>query len=156
MSVSPERRRKDDNVSRWVCFGVSDQIYGLPILAVQEVLREAQIEPVPGAAPQVLGVINLRGNVITVLDLRLRLGFPAPAAGAESRIVVVDHRGESFGLLVDRVADVRKVIDAAVKPAPNVGAGNSSARVHGVYTRDGELVTLLDPGSLIEETHFLS
>lgn len=156
MNATLEHRRKDDHVSRWVCFGVGDQVYGLPILAVQEVLREAQIEPVPGAAPQVLGVINLRGNVITVLDLRLRLGLPAPPAGSDSRIVVLDHRGESFGLLVDRVADVRKVIDAAVKPAPNVGAGISSARVHGIYTRDGDLVTLLDAGSLIEETHFLA
>jgi purine-binding chemotaxis protein CheW len=149
-------KRKDDSVSRWVCFGVGDQIYGLPILAVQEVLRDTDIEPVPGASQQVLGVLNLRGNVVTVLDLRVRLGLPPAPADGDSRIVIVEHSGESFGLLVDRVADVRKIVDAAIKHAPDIGAAHSAVRVHGVYTRDGGMLTLLDKDSLVGDLRFVA
>lgn len=156
MSVESNTKRRDDSLSRWVCFGVGDQVFGLPILAVQEVLRNADIEPVPGATAQVLGVINLRGNVVTVLDLRVRLGLPTVAPGEDSRIVIVEHHGESFGLLVDRIADVRKVIDAAIKPVPDVGASRSAVRVRGIYDRDGSSLTLLDQAGLIEDARFVA
>ncbi len=156
MTAVDELRRADDSVSRWVCFDVGGQRYGVPILSVQEVLRAAQIEPVPGAGAQVLGVINLRGSIVTVLDLRARLGLGAASAGTDTRIVILDHGGESVGLLVDRVADVRKIVDAAVKPAPDVGAAGSAVRAHGLYTRDGDLLTLLDPASLIDGACFVA
>lgn len=155
-TAATQAMRRGDSVSRWVCFGAGEQLYGLPILSVQEVLRDVQIEPVPGVAEAVLGVLNLRGNVITVIDLRQRLGVPASTPGADARIVVVEHRGESFGLLVDRVADVRKIIDAAIKPAPEVGADGGAVRVHGIYTRDGIPLILLDPASLIEDMRFVA
>lgn len=156
MSDQALGKRKDDHISRWVCFGVGEQVYGLPILAVQEVLRDADIEPVPGATPHVLGVLNLRGNVVTVIDLRVRLGLPATPADGDSRIVVVEHRDESFGLLVDRIADVRKIIDAAIKHAPDIGAAHTAVRVHGVYTRDGGMLTLLDKESLVGDLRFVA
>ncbi|MEQ1439308.1 chemotaxis protein CheW [Fontimonas sp. SYSU GA230001] len=152
----PTGQRKDDSVSRWVCFEVGDQVYGLPILAVQEVLRDVEIEPVPGATQHVLGVLNLRGNVVTVLDLRVRLGLPSAPADADTRIVIVEHDGESFGLRVDRVADVRKIIDGAIKHAPDIGAARGAVRVHGVYTRDGGMLTLLDKDSLIGDVRFVA
>ncbi|HEX4895684.1 MAG TPA: chemotaxis protein CheW [Solimonas sp.] len=155
MSVTALRHRRDDSVSRWVCFGLGEQLYGLPIAGVQEVLRPGDIESVPGTAPVVLGVINLRGNVVTVLDLRLRLGLPSRPLDADSRIVVIEHGGETFGLLVDRVADVRKIPDAAVKPAPQVGAG-ASLHSEGVYSRDGEILTLLASRTLITDARFLA
>ncbi len=149
------QRRADDALSRWVCFGLGGQLYGMPILRVQEVLRDIAIEPVPGTAPQVLGVINLRGSVVTVIDLGLRLGLPAILPGADARIVVVDHAQESFGLMVDRVADVRKIVDAAVMPAPEVGAAGTLTPVSGVYLRDGELLTLLDADAVVAGVRFL-
>lgn len=149
MSGEAAGRRRDDSLSRWVCFALQGQLYGLSIFDVQQVLCQFDIEPVPGAADEVLGVINLRGTVVTVLDLRRRLGLSASWPDAEARIVVVEHGGERFGLLVDRVTDVRKVIDAAVKAAPDVGAGSGQVRVHGVYARDGELLTLLDTASVV-------
>ncbi|MEC9362403.1 MAG: chemotaxis protein CheW [Pseudomonadota bacterium] len=150
MSDHATARRRDDSLSRWVCFALDHQIYGLPIGDVQEVLSQFDIEPVPGAADEVLGVINLRGTVVTVIDLRRRLNLPAAATDAETRVVVVESGGECFGLLVDRVADVRKIIDNAIKRAPDVGAGARQARVHGVYTRDGDLLTLLDTASVLD------
>ncbi len=149
MSGDNDTRRRDDSLSRWVCFVLGGQLYGLPILDVQEVLCQFDIEPVPGTPADVLGVINLRGTVVTVLDLRRRLGVAATDPDAEARIVVVEQDSERFGLLVDCVADVRKVVDAAVKSAPDVGADSDQARVRGVYSRDGDLLTLLDTASLV-------
>ena len=142
-------RRADDSLSRWVCFTLDHQLYGLPILDVREVLCQFDIEPVPGASAAVLGVLNLRGTVVTVLDLRRQLGLPAPTPDADARVVIVDRGDERFGLLVDHVADVRKIIDAAIKPSPNVGAGTAQPRVHGIYVRDGDLLTLLETSSLL-------
>lgn len=140
-------RHDDARISRWVCFELAGQRYGLPIGAVQEVVAEAQVEPVPGSAPQVLGVINLRGNVVTVLDLRRRFGLaPAPVP---ARIVVVDHGAEAIGLCVDRVADLRRIADSAIRPAP-AGSAAAADPIHGLVVRDGEVLTLLDVPALLQ------
>ncbi len=156
MNAAVQARRRDDAVSRWVCFRLGDQLYGLPILQVQELLGNAVIEPVPGTSELVCGVINLRGNVVTVLDLRVCLGLSPGIDSAESRIVVVEHGPESVGLRVDGVAEVRKVIDAAIRPSPNVGSPLSAGPVRGVYLRDGEMLTLLDPDAVVDGARCLS
>ncbi|HEY0916983.1 MAG TPA: chemotaxis protein CheW [Solimonas sp.] len=148
-------RRDDQVLSRWVCFEMSGQVYGLPISAVQEVLADTCIEPVPGTTPLVLGVINLRGSVVTVVDLRRHFGFE-PEADAQTRIIVVDHGSESLGLCVDRVADVRKLSDGAIKPAPATGGGRAEAGIRGMVSRSGELLTLLDPARLLTDLPLLA
>lgn len=140
--------RRGDQVSRWVCFELGTQVFGLPILQVQEVLAQVRIEPVPGAAPMVLGVINLRGNVVTVIDLRLRLGHPVQVC-AQPFVVIVDYKGEPVGLRVDRIADVRKIAEGAIKPPPLAGAGAQAAQVRGIVSRGAEMLTLLDADELL-------
>ncbi len=154
-------RRNEDRLSRWVCFVVAGQDYGLPIERVQEVLRDTAVEPVPGTQPVVLGVINLRGNVVTVLDLRIRMGISAsdaavPVADADRRIIVLELGGELFGLAVDAVAEVLKLADAAIKPSPQVGDAGAMPRAAGLVSRDQRLLTLIEPESLIEGLRFLA
>jgi purine-binding chemotaxis protein CheW len=151
-----EMRRQDDQLSRWVCFMLAGQAYGLPIESVHEVLAEAEIEPVPGAAEQVLGLINRRGAVLTVIDLRRQLGLPAAAGQQTPAVVIFEAHEERFGLRVDAIAPVRKLIDAAIKPAPSVNPSALAERVMGLYTRDGDLLTLLDPQQLLAETAFIA
>lgn len=139
--------REGDVVRRWIGFELAGQLYGVPILAVQEVLASAEIEPVPGAGHEVLGVINLRGQIVTVVDLRLRLGLP-PASGATGPLVVFDAPGETLAARVDRVTHVRRIPDPAIKPAPRAGSVPCAA-VIGVVTRDAELMTLLDVPALM-------
>lgn len=145
----PARRTSDGPFERWVCFGLGEVIYGLPILRVHEVLQLSPIEPVPGSAPTMLGVINLRGQVVAVLDLRLHLGFAATPPGPDARIVVIENHGEIVGLLVDRVTDVRKVVEAAIKPAPGVDAEHR-APILGIVSRGGEMLSLLDIDRLMQ------
>lgn len=139
--------REGDVVRRWIGFELAGQLYGVPILAVQEVLASAEIEPIPGAPREVLGVINLRGQIVTVVDLRLRLGLPA-AHGATGPLVVFDAPGETLAARVDRVTHVRRIPDPAIKPAPRAGSVPCAA-VIGVVTRDAELMTLLDVPALM-------
>ncbi|HSW11905.1 MAG TPA: chemotaxis protein CheW [Solimonas sp.] len=148
-------RREDQVLSRWVCFELAGQLYGLPIAQVQEVLADSIIEPVPGTSELVCGVINLRGNVVTVVDLRRRFGYAANQT-PQTRIVVVDHGSESIGLCVDRVADVRKLADGAIKPAPATGSASEAAGIRGVVSRSGELLTLLDLPTLLSNTPLLA
>jgi len=141
--------RKNDSVSRWVCFELAGQHYGLPILQVQEVLTDADIEPVPGAAADVLGVINLRGAIVSVLDLRRRLHLAERASDPQTRIVVLEHGGEPVGLRVDRVTQVRALPDSLVRPAPATSADTAQRAVRGIYNRNGEMLSLLDPAALL-------
>jgi len=139
--------REGDAVRRWIGFELAGQLYGVPILAVQEVLAQAEIEPVPGTAREVLGVINLRGQIVTVIDLRLRLGLPA-AEAAQGPLVVFDGASETLAARVDRVTHVRQIPDPAIKPSPRAG-GSPCAAVLGVVTRGGEFMTLLDVPALM-------
>ena len=135
--------RTGDSAQRWIGFDLAGQSYAVPILSVQEVLASAEIEPVPGSPRGVLGVINLRGQIVTVFDLRIRLGLP-PATVVAGPLVVFDGGQEIVAARVDRVADVRRIADAAIKPAPQAGETPNVA-VMGLITRPGEMTTLLDP-----------
>jgi purine-binding chemotaxis protein CheW len=140
-------RRAGDALARWVCFELAGQLYGLEILKVQEVLADAEVESVPGAPHTVLGISNLRGCIVTVMDLRRRLSLPPRGEPGPTCVIVVDGAGEAVGLRVDRVVDVRSIRVGAVKPAPETGPRASA--VLGVVTRSGEVLTLLDAAALI-------
>ena len=142
-----ESRRASDSSARWVCFELAQQLYGLEILKVQEVLASAEIESVPGAPSQILGISNLRGSIVTILDLRRRLGLAPLRDESPNCVVVVDGHGEPVGLRVDRVVDVRSVRTSAVKTAPHTGGISSG--VLGVVTRNGEVLTLLDADAMV-------
>ncbi len=148
MSGPPPLGRRDDRHSRWVCFELAGQCYGLEILSVQEVLTDADIEPVPGAPAAVLGVANLRGSIVTIVDLRLRMGLPATAAPLPMCIMVVDGPGEAIGLRVDKVVDVRSIPLAAIRPLPRTG-NELVPELLGVYSRDDRMLTLLAAAPLL-------
>lgn len=139
--------RAGDTVRRWIGFELSGQRYGVPILSVQEVLAQAEIEPVPGTASQILGVINLRGQIVTVIDLRRRLGL-SPAASEAGPLIVFDTGGEILAARVDRVTQVTQIADSAIRPAPATGPVRTAA-VQGLVARDAGLMTLLDVPALL-------
>ncbi|NKF21713.1 chemotaxis protein CheW [Solimonas marina] len=142
-------RRVEAESARWVCFGLGGQDYGLPIVQVQEVLRLPPIEAVPGCIDIVPGVINLRGQVVTVIDLRCHLQLSMTPATADSRIVVVAHDGEPFGLLVDRIGEVTKLAASDIKPVPTLHRHGDRYGFAGVARHGGGLLTLLDVPALM-------
>jgi purine-binding chemotaxis protein CheW len=131
-------------VLQWVTFHLAGETYAVNVMQVQEVLRVSEITPVPGAPDYVLGIINLRGNVVTVIDARKRMGLPPPTLDDSSRVAIIEVHHQVVGILVDSVAEVVDLRASDIDSAPNVGNEDGSRYIQGVASRDGELLILLD------------
>lgn len=142
---------ENDPVYQLVTFHLEDETYGINVMHVQEVLRVTEIAPVPGAPPYVLGIINLRGNVVTVIDTRSRFGLPPGDIGEASRIVIIESEMQVVGILVDSVAEVVELRGSEIDSAPNVGNEESSKFIQGVATRDSSLLIVVDLNKLLSE-----
>ena len=141
----------DDSIIQWVTFHLENEKYGIKVMQVQEVLRMTEIAPVPGAPHYVLGIINLRGNVVTVVDTRRRFGLPDAEADDETRIVIIEANNNVVGILVDSVAEVVDLKTSEIETAPNVGNDESSKYIQGVSSRDDELLILVDVNKLLSD-----
>jgi purine-binding chemotaxis protein CheW len=98
--------RSEDDADVFVTFTVAGQLFGVPVTRVQDILIPEDIAPVPGGPPEVRGLINLRGRIVTVIDMRKHLSLPKAEAGGGGMCVTVESRGESYTLFVDSVGDV--------------------------------------------------
>jgi purine-binding chemotaxis protein CheW len=136
---------------QFVTFVLMDEVYGINVMRVQEVLRVTEIAPVPGAPSYVLGIINLRGNVVTVIDTRSRFGLPATEVDDASRIIVIESEKQVVGILVDAVAEVVELRENDIDVAPNVGTEDSSRYIQGVASREGGLLILVDLNKLLTD-----
>jgi purine-binding chemotaxis protein CheW len=136
---------------QFVTFVLMDETYGINVMQVQEVLRVTEIAPVPGAPAYVLGIINLRGNVVTVIDTRTRFGLPSAEMGDASRIIVIESEKQVVGILVDAVAEVVELREGDIDVAPNVGTEDSSRYIQGVATREEGLLILVDLNKLLTD-----
>ena len=148
MSTTAEKVVGSDLI-QFVTFVLKDETYGINVMQVQEVLRVSEIAPVPGAPPYVLGIINLRGNVVTVIDTRGRFGLPPTEVDDSSRIIVIESEKQEVGILVDAVAEVVELQSHEIDVAPNVGNEESSRYIQGVATRDNRLLILVDLNKLL-------
>ena len=133
-----------------VIFQLAREVYGLDIHWVREIITLQEITRVPGAPEFVEGVINLRGHVIPVIDLRKRFGLEASADPRRTRIVVVDVPPHTLGLVVDAVTEVLRIPENVVEPAGNILAGIDIAFISGVAKLEHRLVILLDLQRLLQ------
>ncbi|WP_448563781.1 chemotaxis protein CheW [Thalassotalea ganghwensis] len=141
----------NDEVLQWVTFKLDSETYGINVMQVQEVLRYTEIAPVPGAPVYVLGIINLRGNVVTVIDTRQRFGLEAAEVTDNTRIVIIESEKQVIGILVDSVAEVVYLKASEIDVAPNVGNEESAKFIQGVSNREGELLILVDLNKLLTD-----
>lgn len=125
-------------------FFLGDAAFGLDTSQVQEVVRVGSITPVRHAAEFVLGVMNLRGRIATVINLGAKLELDRTEIDEDSRIFIVEWEGEQIGLLVDQVADAIAVDRALIKPAPENVRGIQGRQFKGVFQADSRLIALLD------------
>lgn len=144
-----ERRQNDTAGSRWVTFRLEEETYGINVMQVQEVLPMTEIAPVPGAPPFVMGIINLRGNVVTVIDTRMRFGLMPREPDQGCRIVVIEAGDQVAGILVDSVAEVIEVKESEVDTAPSVGNEESARYIYGVVSRGNDLLILIDVNKML-------
>ena len=150
-AVEEAARETDDPVIQLVTFRLKGETYGINVMKVQEVLRVSEIAPVPGAPSYVLGIINLRGNVVTVIDTRNRFGLPSTEMDDSSRIVIIESEKQVVGILVDAVAEVVDLHASEIDSAPNVGNEENSRYIQGVASRGEGLLILVDLDKLLTE-----
>jgi purine-binding chemotaxis protein CheW len=151
LAQSGKSKDQSDQVLQWVTFKLQEETYGINVMQVQEVLRYTDIAPVPGAPEYVLGIINLRGNVVTVIDTRGRFGLVSSDVTENSRIVIIEADKQVIGILVDSVAEVVYLKASEIDTAPNVGTDESAKFIQGVSNRDGELLILVDLNKLLSD-----
>jgi len=142
--MSQNEQTAGDEMLQWVTFLLDQEVYGVNVMHVQEVLRISEIAPVPGADDYVLGIINLRGNVVTVIDTRQRFGLGPKESDDLSRIIVVEIDDNVMGLLVDSVAEVVYLKQSEIEPSPTVNNDESAYYIQGVSSRDDDLLILVD------------
>jgi purine-binding chemotaxis protein CheW len=131
-------------------FFLGDGTFGLDTALIQEVVMEGEVTPVHHAPKYVAGIRNLRGRIVTVIDLRLRLELPPGCAGPESRILIADWNGEPVGLLVDRVDDTIEVGAGDLLPSPANQYGVQMQKLLGVFRSGEHLAALLDPVAILD------
>ncbi len=144
----------NSKLTEFVTFTTAGQLFGLPIGRVQDVFKPSQITRVPLAGPEIAGVLNLRGRIVTAIHLSNRLDLSASApAGAQKKppmAIGIECGAESFGLLVDVVGEVLKLPEAELEPNP-INLDRKLARVSdGVFRLDGQLLVVLDVDRVLD------
>jgi purine-binding chemotaxis protein CheW len=142
--MSNDNNAANEHVIEYVTVMIGDQLFGLPISRVQDVFMPDRITRVPLSAPEIAGVLNLRGRIVTAIDMRRRLGLGPRTDDKPSMAVGIELKGESYGLLIDTVGEVMKLGEETREPNP-VNLDGRLARVSGgVHRLDGQLMVILD------------
>jgi purine-binding chemotaxis protein CheW len=141
-----------ENVTEYVTALIGEQLFGLPISRVQDVFMLDRLTRVPLAPPEIAGVLNLRGRIVTAIDMRSRLGLGKRDKAGRPMAIGIEYNGESYGLLIDTIGEVLKVADDTREANP-VNLDVRLARVSaGVHQLDGQLLVVLDVDRVLDKS----
>ena len=148
--MTTEAKSAEGAITEYVTTMIGGQLFGLPIARVQDVFMPERLTRVPLASRDVAGVLNLRGRIVTAIDMRARLGLPKAESERPPMAVGVDLRGESYGLLIDSIGEVLKLPDDSREVNP-VNLDPRMAKMSaGVHRLDGQLMVVLDVDRVLE------
>jgi purine-binding chemotaxis protein CheW len=150
--VSETAEEAQPESSQILTFLLNGQAYGLELIKVQEIRGFTQITPIPNLPAYIKGVMNLRGAVLPVVDMRLKFGMPAIEYTKFTVIIIVHSGGKSVGLVVDAVSDVLSAAASAIQPPPDFGEATENRFVQGLMKSGDHLVVLLDLDGLLAES----
>ncbi len=137
----------ESNICELLSFRLADEVYAIPVERVREIVRMRPLTPVPRMPVEVIGVVSLRGEIVEVVDLRVRLGLPSEGSMRQTRIIVLHgDSGRVTGLLVDEVTKVLRVPEADLRPA----ASSETDVVYALYRRENEFISLMDVNRVLE------
>ncbi|MBK7207969.1 MAG: chemotaxis protein CheW [Elusimicrobia bacterium] len=131
-------------------FYIGDFFFSVPLESVREVLKKAVVAPVPGTPPTVAGLLNLRGAIVTVLDIRSRLGLAPKPSAEPGALLLLDDGDESVGLSIDRVGDVVGVEEGSFEPLPETLRGPARSLIQGAYKLPDRLMLALDLDAVLD------
>lgn len=142
---NPGSARKADTHERYLAFQLSDEQYAIPLLQVKEVIEMTEPTPLPRTLPHFRGIINLRGQIISVMDLRVKLQIPDIKNGPKTAIIILDlESGTSLGVIVDRINSVQAFQHEDIGAAPETHGASTDQCIMGVARRDKKMTLLLD------------
>jgi purine-binding chemotaxis protein CheW len=144
MNETKNNDGKGEDLLQLVSFAIGDEEFGVEILKVQEINRMISVTQVPNSPHYVDGVINLRGKVIPIIDLRTRIGMPRKEHDKDTRIIVVDLEGKNVGFVVDSVSEVLRIPSNVTEPPPVLASGVESSYITSVAKLEDRLIILLD------------
>ncbi|TDO98316.1 chemotaxis protein CheW [Marinomonas balearica] len=146
-----EVKEQDDPMLQWVTFRLDSEIYGVNVMQVKEVLRHTEIAPIPGAPSFVLGIIHLRGTVVTVIDTCQKFALSSGEITDSTRIMIMEVEKQIIGILVDAVSEVVYLRQSEIEVSPAVGNDESSKFIQGVCHKNDTLLILVDLDKLLSE-----
>ncbi|MCC3306545.1 chemotaxis protein CheW [Sneathiella sp. HT1-7] len=139
----------ETNMHDYVTVFISDQLFGIPVLEVHDVLRGLNLTKIPLAPPEVAGALNLRGRIVTAIDVRKRLGLPEREEDENSMSIVVEHQGEPYSLLIDSVGEVLSLDLNELQPTPVTLNSCWKEISGGVYRLENKLLVLMQIEQLL-------
>jgi purine-binding chemotaxis protein CheW len=139
-----EKNQASDELLQLVSFEIGSEEFGVDILKVQEIIRTLEVTRVPNAPEYVDGVINLRGKVIPIIDIRRRFGMERKPQDKNTRIIVVELTGRTIGFIVDAVSEVLRIPKSVTEPPPSIVAGINAEYITAVGKLEDRLLILLD------------
>ena len=140
-----------ENVVQLVGFIVGAEEFAVPILSIQEIIKPLEYTRVPGTPDYVLGVFNLRGNVIPLVNLRLKFGLPAEKQNEDTRYIVIKHNDEVAGFVIDRLTEAVRIKESNIDPTPETISEEDNI-IYGIGKRDDRLITILKTEGLLKRT----
>lgn len=152
-SFVEEVLQKDDQAAASVellCFRVATEEYAISIMNIKEIIKPREVTEVPRVPSFVRGILSLRGNIIPIFDMRVRLGLPGAACSERERVVVVKRQGGFCGVLVDEVVQVVRIAEAGIEPPPVVLEGIDRDFVQGIGRVGGRMLILLDMEKVLD------
>ncbi len=149
--MKERNQRKQNKIIELATFYIGDALCGIDILNIQEINRHLEVTWVPQAPEYVLGVLNLRGRIVTVVDLGKKLGLSPISPGKDNRNIIVDSRDEHIGFLVDRISDVMLAETDKIEPAPSNIGGVQGKYFKGVFKTENSLVGVLDINATLKD-----
>ncbi|GBD96854.1 MAG TPA: chemotaxis protein CheW [Nitrospirae bacterium] len=141
-----------DNILPLISFKLGNEEYAVDIIKVHEINRIPEIATVPNSEDYIEGVVNLRGKIIPVVNLRKKFGMPEWDTDDRSRIIIMDLQGIMMGILVDSVAEVLRIPPDIMEPAPEIASSISKKFIKGIAQLDERLAILIDIDRLMEES----
>jgi purine-binding chemotaxis protein CheW len=145
----PDAAATSGDGTQFISFTIGDESYGVDIMAVREIKVWSEITRLPEQPAFVRGVLNLRGAIVPIVDLRCRFGQGLTEATALHVVIIVQIEGQLVGLLADRVSDIVTVDPAKIKPVPKIGQNGKSAFLSGIVSIESELIALIDLSRLL-------
>jgi len=158
--MQPQANTGDSTVSsgnQFLSFRLGDEAYGIDILRVQEIRGWESVRPLPDAPAHVKGVLDLRGIIVPIIDLRIRFGDPQPQYQATTVVIIVavshaDGGQQLMGMVVDGVSDVLQASDAEIKSPPRIAGGIKQSYLQGMVSLDRGMVVLIDIDKMLSQS----